>query len=177
MVEAPVQKIGCDAIVKIGPLVRDAFAPYQVKNTKGSQQQGILGKYLCMFMLSDIGDQITCIHTRESFCFPRYCPEPFVYKIVQPLVDYMGDVFPEIKAQRGHIELVIKTEEEQFSRTLETGIARFEDIAAKVESKGGKIIPGEDVFKLYDSIAKVKDLADIIIPIHAPEFAAKKQIP
>ena len=34
-----------------------------------------------------------------------------------------------------------------------------------------------DVFKLYDSIAKVKDLADIIIPIHAPEFAKMKQIP
>jgi len=88
--------------------------------------------------------------------------EPFIYKIVQPLVDYMGDVFPEIKAQRGHIELVIKTEEEQFSRTLETGIARFEDIAANVIARGQKAIPGEDVFKLYDTYGFPADLTEIM---------------
>jgi len=88
--------------------------------------------------------------------------EPFIYKIVQPLVDYMGDVFPEIKAQRGHIELVIKTEEEQFSRTLETGIARFDEIASKVIARGQKVIPGEDVFKLYDTYGFPADLTEIM---------------
>jgi len=88
--------------------------------------------------------------------------EPFIYKIVSPLVDYMGGVFPEIKAQRGHIELVIKTEEEQFSRTLETGIARFEEIAAKVIARGQKVIPGEDVFKLYDTYGFPADLTEIM---------------
>lgn len=88
--------------------------------------------------------------------------EPFLYKIVQPLVDFMGDVYPEIKAQRGKIELVIKTEEEQFGRTLETGIVRFEDIVAKFGSSAGKVIPGEEVFKLYDTYGFPADLTEIM---------------
>lgn len=88
--------------------------------------------------------------------------EPFIYKIVQPLTDYMGNIYPEIKAQRGHIELVIKTEEEQFNRTLETGITRFEDIAAKASSRGAKVIPGEEVFKLYDTYGFPADLTEIM---------------
>ncbi len=88
--------------------------------------------------------------------------EPFLYKIVQPLVDYMGDVYPEISAQRGKIELVIKTEEEQFGRTLETGIARFEDIVSRTGSRGSKVIPGEEVFKLYDTYGFPADLTEIM---------------
>ena len=88
--------------------------------------------------------------------------EPFIYKIVQPLSDYMADVYPEIKAQRGHIELVIKTEEEQFDRTLTTGIGRFEDIIKAIQAKGGKVIPGEDVFKLYDTYGFPADLTEIM---------------
>ncbi len=88
--------------------------------------------------------------------------EPFLYKIVQPLVENMGNVYPELKAQRGHIELVIKTEEEQFDRTLDIGIARFEDIILKVNASGGKVIPGEDVFKLYDTYGFPADLTEIM---------------
>ncbi len=88
--------------------------------------------------------------------------EPFLYKIVQTLVENMGNVYPELKAQRGHIELVIKTEEEQFDRTLDIGIARFEDIILKVNASGGKVIPGEDVFKLYDTYGFPADLTEIM---------------
>lgn len=88
--------------------------------------------------------------------------EPFLYKIVQPLVENMSGVYPELKDQRGHIELVIKTEEEQFDRTLDIGIARFEDIVSKVNASGGKVIPGEDVFKLYDTYGFPADLTEIM---------------
>ncbi len=88
--------------------------------------------------------------------------DPFLYRIVQPLVDYMSGIYPDIKSQRSHIELVIKTEEEQFNRTLDIGIARFEDIVHKVDSSRKKIIPGEDVFKLYDTYGFPADLTEIM---------------
>jgi len=89
--------------------------------------------------------------------------EPFIYKLVQPLGDYMADVYPEIKAQRGHIELVIKTEEEQFDRTLEIGIARSRDIAEETISSGSKVVPGKKVFELYDTYGFPPDLTEIIM--------------
>lgn len=88
--------------------------------------------------------------------------EPFLYKIVQPLVANMGDVYPELKAQRAKIEQMVKSEEEQFDRTLDIGIARFEDIISKINASGGKVIPGEDVFKLYDTYGFPADLTEIM---------------
>jgi alanyl-tRNA synthetase len=88
--------------------------------------------------------------------------EPFIYKIVQPLVEYMGDVYPEIKAQRARIELVIKSEETHFNSTLETGIVRFEDIVHDLELQNRKIISGAEVFKLYDTYGFPADLTEIM---------------
>lgn len=58
--------------------------------------------------------------------------EPFFYKLVDVLADKMGDVFPEIRARKDHVEEVIKREEEAFNRTLDRGIALFEEEAAKL---------------------------------------------
>lgn len=86
--------------------------------------------------------------------------EPFLYKIVPTLIDKMGGVYPEIKAHRGKIELVIKSEEEQFDRTLENGLARFAEIVDKMG--GRKTIPGAEVFKLYDTYGFPADLTEIM---------------
>jgi alanyl-tRNA synthetase len=86
--------------------------------------------------------------------------EPFLYKIVPTLVDKMGGVYPEITAHRGKIELVIKSEEEQFDRTLENGLARFAEIIDKIG--GGKTILGAEVFKLYDTFGFPADLTEIM---------------
>lgn len=86
--------------------------------------------------------------------------EPFLYKIVPTLVEKMGGVYPEIKAHRGKIELVIKSEEEQFDRTLENGLARFAEIVDKLG--GNKTIPGAEVFKLYDTYGFPADLTEIM---------------
>ena len=88
--------------------------------------------------------------------------EPFLHKIVKPLVDTMGGHYAEIKAKQSHVELVIRSEEEQFSRTLDTGLEIFEDIAKKVESSGAKLIPGSEVFRLYDTYGFPVDLTEVM---------------
>ena len=52
--------------------------------------------------------------------------EPFFYKLVDVLADTMGDVFPEVRAKKKHVQEVIRTEEEAFNRTLDNGIQIFE---------------------------------------------------
>ena len=58
--------------------------------------------------------------------------EPFFYKLVDVLADTMGDVFPEIRARKQHVQEVIRTEEVAFNKTLDKGIALFESEAAKL---------------------------------------------
>jgi alanyl-tRNA synthetase/REP element-mobilizing transposase RayT len=58
--------------------------------------------------------------------------EPFFYKLVDVLADTMGDVFPEIRAKKKQVQDVIRTEEEAFNKTLDRGLALFEEEAAKV---------------------------------------------
>ena len=56
--------------------------------------------------------------------------EPFFYKLVDVLAETMGEVFPEIRAKKKHVQDVIRTEEESFNKTLDKGIALFEEEAA-----------------------------------------------
>ncbi|MEE1923890.1 alanine--tRNA ligase [Pseudomonas sp. 148P] len=83
----------------------------------------------------------------------------FFYQIVAALVAEMGEAFPELKSQQAHIERVLKTEEEQFAKTLEQGLKILEQDLADLQ---GNVIPGEVVFKLYDTYGFPMDLtADI----------------
>jgi alanyl-tRNA synthetase len=88
--------------------------------------------------------------------------EPFLHEVVDPLVKLMGGQYPEIKSKKGHIELVIKSEEEQFGRTLDTGLEIFEDITGKLESTGSRTIPGQDIFRLYDTFGFPVDLTEVM---------------
>jgi alanyl-tRNA synthetase len=88
--------------------------------------------------------------------------EPFLYQIVEPLVEVIGDHYTEIKSKKSHIELVIKSEEEQFGRTLDTGLEIFDDIVRKIESSGSKVIPGAEVFRLYDTYGFPVDLTEVM---------------
>ena len=83
----------------------------------------------------------------------------FFYQIVAALVAEMGDAFPELKAQQAQIERVLKAEEEQFAKTLEQGLKILEQDLAELK---GQVIPGDVVFKLYDTYGFPVDLtADI----------------
>jgi alanyl-tRNA synthetase len=79
----------------------------------------------------------------------------FFYQIVAALVAEMGDAFPELKGQQAHIERVLKAEEEQFAKTLEQGLKILEQDLAELK---GNIVPGDVVFKLYDTYGFPMDL-------------------
>ena len=83
----------------------------------------------------------------------------FFHKIVPALVAEMGEAFPELKQQQAQIERVLKNEEEQFAKTLDQGLRILESDLAGLE---GSVIPGDLVFKLYDTYGFPMDLtADI----------------
>ncbi|WP_043197047.1 alanine--tRNA ligase [Pseudomonas putida] len=83
----------------------------------------------------------------------------FFYQIVAALAGEMGEAFPELKSQQAHIERVLKAEEEQFAKTLEQGLRILEQDLAQLK---GDVVPGDVVFKLYDTYGFPMDLtADI----------------
>jgi len=79
----------------------------------------------------------------------------FFYSIVAALVAEMGEAFPELKNQQAHIERVLKAEEEQFAKTLEQGLKILEQDLAGLK---GSVVPGDVVFKLYDTYGFPMDL-------------------
>jgi alanyl-tRNA synthetase len=88
--------------------------------------------------------------------------EPFLYKLIDILVDTMGDVFQEIVEKKDYVKKIIKTEEENFNKTLDRGIDLFEEIVLRMEKKKTKIIPGSEVFKLYDTFGFPADLTNVM---------------
>jgi alanyl-tRNA synthetase len=81
----------------------------------------------------------------------------FFYRLVEALESQMADAYPELTANRELIEKVLKTEEEQFSRTLERGMSILNDALNELTSD---IVPGELVFKLYDTYGFPADLTN-----------------
>ena len=81
----------------------------------------------------------------------------FFYKLVGALAQEMGDAYPELNEQRAIIEKVLRVEEEQFSRTLERGMLILNDTLAELD---GKVVPGDVVFKLYDTYGFPADLTN-----------------
>ena len=88
--------------------------------------------------------------------------EPFIYRLVAPLVDVMGDAFPEVRERHQHITRVIQAEEEHFGRTLDRGIAIFEERAQKLLQAGKAVFPGEDAFLLHDTYGFPLDLTELM---------------
>lgn len=85
--------------------------------------------------------------------------ETFFYKLVGPLIEVMGSAGEELKRQQAQVEQVLKTEEEQFARTLERGLALLDEELAKLQ---GDILDGETAFRLYDTYGFPVDLtADV----------------
>ncbi len=86
--------------------------------------------------------------------------EPFLCRLVQQLVDDMGEAYPEIAKQQKFIENVIREEELAFLRTLDRGIKLMDECIARCGE--GKVIAGEDAFKLYDTYGFPIDLTELI---------------
>ncbi|HCI5666986.1 TPA: alanine--tRNA ligase [Klebsiella pneumoniae] len=85
--------------------------------------------------------------------------DTFFWKLVAPLIDVMGSAGGELKQQQAQVEQVLKTEEEQFARTLERGLALLDEELSKLK---GDTLDGETAFRLYDTYGFPVDLtADV----------------
>ena len=86
-------------------------------------------------------------------------PDLFFHKLVAPLVEQMGEAYPELAEAQANVERILKLEEERFAETLDQGMRILDEAISKLE---GKTIPGETAFKLYDTYGFPIDLtADI----------------
>lgn len=88
--------------------------------------------------------------------------EAFLIKLLPTLVELMGSAYPELVARQDFIVQVIRSEEERFLKTLDTGLGLFEKITDELKSLGQNEIPGEKVFQLYDTYGFPVDLTRLI---------------
>lgn len=88
--------------------------------------------------------------------------EPFLFKLVDVLSETMGGVFPEVVEKKDYVKKVIKAEEESFNATLDRGIELFDEVVKRLIKQNIKIVPGEDIFKLYDTFGFPVDLTNVM---------------
>jgi alanyl-tRNA synthetase len=88
--------------------------------------------------------------------------EPFLYKLVTVLQEQMGAFFPELEKQGTLVTEVIKSEEESFLKTIETGLIRVEKLIQQTIDNNLKVLPSDEVFELYDTYGFPDDLTRII---------------
>jgi alanyl-tRNA synthetase len=86
-------------------------------------------------------------------------PESFFHQLVAPLASEMGEAYPELAKNQALVERVLKQEEERFAETLDQGMQILEQAIAELK---GKVIPGETIFKLYDTFGFPVDLTNDI---------------
>ncbi len=83
----------------------------------------------------------------------------FFYRLVAALVKEMGDAYPALKKEQARVEKILKEEEQQFARTLENGMQILNQAISQLS---GKVLPGDTVFRLYDTYGFPVDLtADV----------------
>ena len=89
--------------------------------------------------------------------------EATLYRLIDTLVEQMGEAYPELPAQKDLIKKVIKEEEESFLRTLDNGIKLLDSIVKKAKAEGKSGISGADAFNLYDTYGFPLDLTQLIL--------------
>ena len=89
--------------------------------------------------------------------------EPFLYELVDVVVSEMGDAYPELRTGRDAIVRVVRSEEDRFDAVLTAGLPRLEEVLDRAAA-GTRVVPGEEAFKLYDSLGVpmdfIEDLAE-----------------
>jgi alanyl-tRNA synthetase len=84
---------------------------------------------------------------------------PFFYQLVDALADEMGEAYPELRVKAAQVAEVLHKEEQQFAKTLDHGMQILDEA---LEHMSGSVIPGELVFKLYDTYGFPLDLTNDI---------------
>lgn len=89
--------------------------------------------------------------------------EPMLYHMVDAVRDMMGEAYPDLLEREAYIKKVVLAEEQRFAETLDRGLAILNDEVATLRAAGKLIIPGDVLFKLYDTFGFPTDLtADIV---------------
>ena len=89
--------------------------------------------------------------------------EPFLYLMAEKVADKMSDEYPEVEENLKYIQEVIKSEEERFLKTLDKGLILLKEEVENLKKKNIYILPGEVVFKLYDTYGFPVDLTEDIV--------------
>jgi alanyl-tRNA synthetase len=84
--------------------------------------------------------------------------QPFLYRLSGVVVDLLGEHYTELHQTRDRVATVLKAEEERFAATVQQGMHRFEEIAARLAARGETTVPGADAFQLYDTFGFPFDL-------------------
>ena len=84
--------------------------------------------------------------------------EPFLYKVIDTVIHENECQYPELREKQEYITRVVKTEEENFNRTLDAGMKIFGDLLSEHKAKGETVFSGADAFKLYDTYGFPIDL-------------------
>jgi alanyl-tRNA synthetase len=87
--------------------------------------------------------------------------EPFLHALVDVVAREMGDAYPELRRNRDNVVMVVKSEEERFDAVLTSGLPRLEEALDRAAS-GSKVLPGDEAFRLYDSLGVPLDFMDDI---------------
>ena len=85
--------------------------------------------------------------------------EPFVFTLATLAADLMSEPYPDLEPQRDYLARVVRHEEEKFRATLKHGMGLFEEIVGRVREARGETLPGEEIFRLYDTYGFPLDLA------------------
>ncbi|MGD0821204.1 MAG: alanine--tRNA ligase [Desulfomonilia bacterium] len=86
----------------------------------------------------------------------------FLHKVALKVVREMGDVYPDLIGRKDFIDKVIDNEEERFLKTLDRGLSLLDEILSGLKAKGEKLLPGLEVFALYDTFGFPLDLTEDI---------------
>ncbi len=88
--------------------------------------------------------------------------EPFLAQIADKVIEIMGHHYTELALRRDFIKNLITQEEERFQQTLDVGLNLLDELMARLASRGQKVIPGEEAFRLYDTYGFPLDLTKVV---------------
>jgi alanyl-tRNA synthetase len=86
--------------------------------------------------------------------------EPFLHTLVDVVVGEMGTAYPELVRHRDAIVRTVRSEEDRFDAVLTTGLPRLEELLDRTRESGAEVVPGDAVFRLYDSLGVPLDFAE-----------------
>jgi alanyl-tRNA synthetase len=98
--------------------------------------------------------------------------QPFLFSLADVLIGEMGEAYPELKAGRDSVVLVIRSEEERFDAVLTGGLPRLEEVLERA-AKTNKVVPGDEAFKLYDTFGLPRDFIEDLASNQGLRFDAE----